>query len=130
VPDVHWLSLKPELEGLIFPSKFYGIAAAGRPVIAIAATDGEIAALVRDNDCGHSIAPGDSRTLADYLTALSNDPARCVGMGRRARDMLDTHFTQRMAFARWTDALADVERRAIPCAQTQGDAGIMAAAEF
>jgi colanic acid biosynthesis glycosyl transferase WcaI len=25
--DVHWLSHKPEFEGLLFPSKFYGIAA-------------------------------------------------------------------------------------------------------
>ena len=28
-PDVHWISLKPEMEGLIVPSKFYGVAAAG-----------------------------------------------------------------------------------------------------
>ena len=47
VPDLHWLSLKPALEGLIVPSKFYGIAAAGRPTIAITAADGEIANLVR-----------------------------------------------------------------------------------
>jgi glycosyl transferase family 1 len=44
--DVHWISLKPQLEGLIVPSKFYGIAAAGRPIIAIAAKDGEIARLI------------------------------------------------------------------------------------
>ena len=43
VADVHLMSLKPELEGLIVPSKLYGIAAAGRPIIAIAAPDGEIA---------------------------------------------------------------------------------------
>lgn len=30
VADVHWISLKPELEGLIVPSKFYGVAAAGK----------------------------------------------------------------------------------------------------
>ena len=35
VPDVHWISLRPELEGLIVPSKVYGIAAAGRPIIAV-----------------------------------------------------------------------------------------------
>jgi colanic acid biosynthesis glycosyl transferase WcaI len=31
VADVHWLSLRPALEGLIVPSKFYAIAAAGPP---------------------------------------------------------------------------------------------------
>ena len=33
VPDVHWISLLPQVEGLIVPSMIYGIAAAGRPVI-------------------------------------------------------------------------------------------------
>jgi hypothetical protein len=46
VVDTHWVSLKPELEGLIVPSKFYGIAAAGRPTIAICAKNGEIAQLL------------------------------------------------------------------------------------
>ncbi len=59
-PDVHWLSLRPEVEGLIVPSKFYGIAAAGRPTIAIGAQDGEIAHLVRENRCGLAIATDDS----------------------------------------------------------------------
>ena len=36
VGDVHLMSLDPALEGLIVPSKFYGIAAAGRPKIASA----------------------------------------------------------------------------------------------
>lgn len=31
VADVHLVSLDPRLEGFIVPSKFYGIAAAGRP---------------------------------------------------------------------------------------------------
>ena len=35
VADVHLVSLNPNLEGLIVPSKFYGIAAAGRPTIFI-----------------------------------------------------------------------------------------------
>jgi hypothetical protein len=43
VPDADWISPKPQLEGLIVPSKFYGIVAAGRPIIAITAKDGEIA---------------------------------------------------------------------------------------
>ena len=47
IPDVHWISLRPALEGLIVPSKIYGIAAAGRPMIAITARDGEIARLVQ-----------------------------------------------------------------------------------
>jgi colanic acid biosynthesis glycosyl transferase WcaI len=108
VPDVHWISLKPEVEGLIVPSKFYGIAAAGRPVIAITAKDGEIARLVDQHACGLVVEPGNAGALADALLALSSDTARLSAMGDRARAMLDAHFTRRQAFERWAQVLENV----------------------
>ena len=99
--DVHWLSLRPELEGLIVPSKFYGIAAAGRPLIAITASNGEIARLVRQYDSGVVIDPGDAKALVKALVMLSTDEERTAAMGARARAMLDAHFTRRHAFERW-----------------------------
>jgi glycosyltransferase involved in cell wall biosynthesis len=103
--DLHWLSLKPELEGLIVPSKFYGIAAAGRPLIVITARDGEIARLVRRHDCGVVIEPGDVDTLVATLVGLSTDEEKRVGMGARARSMLDAHFTRQHAFQHWQRVL-------------------------
>jgi colanic acid biosynthesis glycosyl transferase WcaI len=108
VPDLHWLSLKPELEGLIVPSKFYGIAAAGRPIIAITAADGEIASLVRDHHCGRVIEPGESEKLAATILELSRTPEQLGTMGRNARAMLDAQFTRRAAFRRWSDVLEEV----------------------
>ena len=70
VPDAHWLSLNPNLEGLIVPSKFYGIAAAGKPIIFIGDKDGEVARLVRQHGCGLVIAPGDAATLVDTLRTV------------------------------------------------------------
>jgi glycosyltransferase involved in cell wall biosynthesis len=106
--DVHWISLKPELEGLVLPSKIYGIAAAGRPMIAITAIDGEIARLVRQHDCGLVVEPGDAASLVAALACLSADSARRDAMGRRARAMLDTHFTRGLAFARWREVLQGI----------------------
>jgi glycosyltransferase involved in cell wall biosynthesis len=108
VPDLHWLSLKPELEGLIVPSKFYGIAAAGRPTIAITATDGEIANLVRDHHCGRVIEPGDGEKLAATILELSRNPEQLATMGRNIRAMLDAQFTRRAAFKRWSAVLDEV----------------------
>ena len=61
--DVHLVSLNPKLEGLIVPSKFYGIAAAGRPTIFIGAKHGEIARILEENGCGFTVAPGDGAAL-------------------------------------------------------------------
>jgi glycosyltransferase involved in cell wall biosynthesis len=106
VPDVHLISLRPELEGLIVPSKFYGIAAVGKPLISITARDGEIARLVRQHKCGLVVDPGDGPALAEALITLCKYPVRVTEMGKRARSMLDGHFTRRHAFARWEKLLA------------------------
>jgi colanic acid biosynthesis glycosyl transferase WcaI len=99
--DVHWLSLRPEMEGLIVPSKFYGIAAAGRPVIAITDLDGEIARIVQREACGVAIAPGDAAGLAATIEDLARDPVRVAAMGDAARAVIEREFGRTDAFARW-----------------------------
>ena len=109
VPDVHWISLRPQFEGLIVPSKFYGIAAAGRPIISIGSKQGELGLLVEEHQCGFTIEEGDVDALEMAITRLSHDPDLCVTMGQRARLMLDYHFTRRQAFENWRTLLANVE---------------------
>jgi glycosyltransferase involved in cell wall biosynthesis len=105
VPDLYWISLKPELEGLIVPSKFYSIAAAGRPMVVIGASNGELATLVKRHQCGYVVAPGDATTLAELLRRAAADPSNLVPMGRAARSMLDTHFSRPQACGRWDELL-------------------------
>src|SRR5262245_33127786 len=105
VPDVHWISLRPELEGLIVPSKVYGIAAAGRPIIAVTAKDGEIARLIKTHDCGLIVEPGNSEEMAKAILQLSAKDEARIGMGFRARAMLDAEFTRRHAFRRWENVV-------------------------
>jgi colanic acid biosynthesis glycosyl transferase WcaI len=109
VPDIHWISLKPAVEGMIVPSKFYGIAAAGRPMIAITARDGEIAQLIQEHKCGLVIEPGQAAALAEAIARLSSDAQLLATMGARARAMLDANFTRRQALDRWRDVLDRVE---------------------
>jgi len=100
-PDVHWISLKPALEGLIVPSKVYGVAAAGRPLIAICSKDGEIAKMVDQYQCGIVVEPGNVNALVNAILALSNDVAARIEMGQRARAMLEANYSRQQALARW-----------------------------
>jgi colanic acid biosynthesis glycosyl transferase WcaI len=110
LPDVHWISLRPQLEGLLFPSKLYGIAAAGRPVIAITDTRGEIAGMVERYRCGFAIAPGEAGKLASAIAELARSPQACAVMGKQARAMLDAEFSRRQALQRWQRLLAGLAR--------------------
>jgi glycosyltransferase involved in cell wall biosynthesis len=110
LPDVHWISLKPCVEGMIVPSKFYGIAAAARPIIAITASDGEIARLVKEYDCGLIVEPGDAKALTEAILRLCADNSSVSYMGARARAMLDERFTRRHAYQHWRDVLGRIEQ--------------------
>ncbi|HET8775116.1 MAG TPA: glycosyltransferase family 4 protein, partial [Thermoanaerobaculia bacterium] len=71
--DAHLVSLKPELEGLIVPSKFYGILAVARPVLFIGAQNGELARLIEAYRCGMVIEPGDVEGLVRAIGTLARD---------------------------------------------------------
>jgi colanic acid biosynthesis glycosyl transferase WcaI len=103
--DVHWLSHKPELEGLLFPSKFYGIAAVGRAIIAITSRQSELANLVSEYQCGLVIEQGDGKTLALELKRLRAAPEVCSAMGAHARVMLRARFTRARAINAWAQTL-------------------------
>jgi colanic acid biosynthesis glycosyl transferase WcaI len=108
VADAHWLSLHPALEGLIVPSKFYAIAAAGKPMLMIGDSEGEIGRLIRQHRCGTIIAPGDVATLTDTLRRWSGGSEAIIEMGGQARQMLDAQFTRRRALDQWSRLLAEL----------------------
>jgi colanic acid biosynthesis glycosyl transferase WcaI len=105
--DAHFVSLLPALEGLIVPSKLYGILAAGRPVVFVGDPGSDLAKLVREQRCGVVVAVGDSEGLAAELRALRDDPARLDSMGTRARELALARYTKEHAVAEWL-ALLDV----------------------
>jgi colanic acid biosynthesis glycosyl transferase WcaI len=114
LPDVHWLSLRPRLEGLLVPSKFYGIAAAGKPIIVIGAVDGELAKLVRRYDCGAVIVPGDVAALVATLSRFADAPDAVAATGARARRMLEAHFRRQQGLRRWGALLQRLDRSVHP----------------
>lgn len=109
--DLHLVSLRPEMEGLVVPSKFYGIAASARAVGFVGDPEGELARLVRDHDCGFVVPAGRGDLLADSIRALVADPGRLQRQGGNARRLLDSHFSRASAHDRWHHLLTEVAAR-------------------
>ncbi len=65
--DVHLITQAPGTSGLIVPSKFYGILAAGRPSIYIGPADTEVAITLTESSLGTVLPVGDTPA---FLTAL------------------------------------------------------------
>ena len=101
VPDVHLISLNPSLEGLIVPSKFYGVAAAGRPTIFIGSKHGEIPRILRKAQCGFSFEKGQTEEASRIIRELADHKDTCLRLGRRARALFDQRFEMRHAMRAW-----------------------------
>lgn len=108
VPDVHFISLRPTLEGLIVPSKFYGIAAAGRPVIHVGDSDGEIPRILEREQCGWSFCIGEAGPLVQYIRELSHRPDKVTEAGQRARGAFDRQYARVHALQTWRRLLEAV----------------------
>lgn len=106
VADLHWISLRPELEGLIVPSKLYGILAAARPVLMVGDPDGEVGRVVSAEACGMVVPVGDAKGLALAIRTLHSDPGLRGHMGARARALYDDRYTPSSALDRWLAVLS------------------------
>ena len=106
VPDVHLISLQPALEGLIVPSKFYGVAAAGRPTIFIGSRNGEIPRILRKAQCGFSVEKGQAEEASRIIRVLAAHPETCLLLGMHARALFDQRFDMRHAMQAWEAVIA------------------------
>lgn len=107
VADLHLTCLQPALEGLMVPSKVYGILASGRPTLHVGDPAGEIATLLATANAGYTAGTGDAGTLARKIESLCADAALRATLGKNARASFDAHYAASIAFARWADLLRE-----------------------
>jgi glycosyltransferase involved in cell wall biosynthesis len=106
--DIHLVSLRPEMEGFVVPSKIYGVMAAARPVVFIGAPDGELAELIRHHAIGRAVPAGDGQRLAEAISDLAADAETRQAMGARARALFEARFTRELAVTAWDDLLREI----------------------
>ena len=92
--DVHLVTLRNDVAGLLVPSKIYGILAAGRPTIYVGPERGEIADIIRSGACGQRVAPDDAGGLSRAVQRYESDRAARGEEGRRARRLFEERFTR------------------------------------
>ena len=107
--DVHLVSLLPALEGLIVPSKFYGILGAGRPVVFVGDPDGELARIIRESQCGRAVAAGNSAELTRTLQTLKFEVSERQMMSAAGRRLLLSRFSKEHAMSSWLALVREIQ---------------------
>ncbi len=103
--DLHLLSLRPQWQGVVVPSKFFGSLAVGRPVIYAGPADSAIAGWIREYEVGLVLNPDNLDQAAQELAFLANHKERLAVWQENALQAYQQHFSKKRVMDRWDAAL-------------------------
>lgn len=106
LPDVHIISLIPDLEGLIVPSKFYGVISVARPIIFIGNEQGELGSILKQNDCGIAVPLGDQLSLVEAIIRLKESNKECDVMSQNALRLYNDKYLPEKSIEKWNSILS------------------------
>ncbi len=104
--DLHLVALHPQLEGLIVPSKFYPIAAVGRPALYLGNVDSDVGHYLSQYQCGQVVS--DASDLKHSIVELAGDPGRAKAMGENARALAQRQFSVNHSCDQWEQLLNEL----------------------
>lgn len=104
--DLSLVSISPDMEGLVVPSKLYAALATGRPVAVICEKQSYLRQLVIEAKCGAAFNNGDSIGLANFIRFLAVSPVLTAKMGKAGRHYLKSHFTPEIIAEQYSRVLA------------------------
>jgi glycosyltransferase involved in cell wall biosynthesis len=90
--DIALVSLVKGMKGVSVPSRMYNILAAGKPIIAIAEPESEVALVVEEENIGWIVPPNNDEQLVNVIREAYSKPQRLAEMGRRARKIAETKY--------------------------------------
>jgi len=103
--DVHFVTLRPGCEPLVFPSKLHGIAAVGRPVLFVGPRECALAQLITGHGMGAVFERDETALLAEVIRSLHGDAARRRAWGEAAEKFHREAGGVERAVAEWHKVL-------------------------
>jgi len=91
--NVAVISFIPGMAGLSVPSRMYSIMAAGKPIIAVADEDSELAMVVREEEIGWVVPPDRPELLIEVILRSQSEPGVAQEMGKRARRVAEQKYS-------------------------------------
>jgi colanic acid biosynthesis glycosyl transferase WcaI len=83
--DAHVITVKRGLEGVVVPSKMYGILAAGKPIVAVAPKETDAVSVGVRQGFAVAADPDRPAEVVGAVRALASDPNKLKAMGDAAR---------------------------------------------
>ena len=111
VADVSLIGIYPQNEGVIMPSKLYGLLAAGKPIICVSDPESEVVEILKKARAGVHSSIDDPKELAQKIIDLLDDQDKAQEMGRNGITYFKEHFERKKVTKQWKDVLEGIEIR-------------------
>lgn len=105
--DAAVISFIPGMAGVSVPSRMYTIMAAGKPIIAVADNDSELALVVREEEIGWVVPPDRADLLVEAIQKAHSEPDVVREMGRRARKVAEQKYSFNKILQSYQELFAD-----------------------
>lgn len=107
--DVHWCVNAKGIKGVSCPSKFYGIAAVGKPVLGVLEEGSEIRLLIEETKCGLVAEPGDYDAVEESIRWLvyNANSGKLTDMGQRGHEFLKKNLTKNVSIEKYAEAILE-----------------------
>lgn len=105
--DVHWCVNAKEIKGVSCPSKYYGLAAAGKPVIGVLESGSEVRCLIQDTHGGLCCEPGEYDQVEKNIRWFIDNTgsSEIKDMGIRSRDNLEKNLTRDVSVRKYAEEI-------------------------
>jgi colanic acid biosynthesis glycosyl transferase WcaI len=102
--DLHLVTLRDEMQGLLFPCKYAAALAAGKPVLLVGGKGAPFAQEIRDRKLGW-VCSHETSAVMDAITDALKNPAKRESMTRNARLVFEARYSRTMAMQSWERVL-------------------------
>lgn len=105
--DVHWCVNARGIKGVSCPSKYYGLAAAAKPVIGVLESGSEVRCLIEDTQGGLCCEPGEYDKVEENIRWFIDnaDSNELKAMGNRSRANLEKNLTRNVSVRKYVEEI-------------------------
>ena len=105
IADIHFLPQRADAADLVMPSKLTGMLASGKPVLATALPDTQVAQVLEST--GIIVPPENLSLLVDAIVDLANNTELRQNLGANARNYAVKHLSKDAILGRFEESILD-----------------------
>lgn len=108
IASVSLVTLEKGFEGMVVPSKIYGILASGKPVVAVVGGKSEIVEIIEKGQCGKIVKIGDYQALVKCIKSYYENPTKCSEDGLNGRRYFEKNYDRKIATRKYIEVIKEI----------------------